>query len=246
MPFRVKDVLIVNATVIIGLLILLTFQSISSSFIETETSDFNKKWRDAVNKVNLTLTLLDDCKWLSDDRAAYEDWFLEIHTLYYEDGSEYKLYDHLSKEMEDEIQKNCAELTIQSLQEHNHLMLVEEEGFNLEYLTQMDSDGNIYTSEDADFDYDWTMQSMTYEESDYFRGIVTGPFYVNVINVVMILPFTASAIIASFNAFRKNEETNKASRAAVFSMGAGFCAMIIGFLIILVAFHQVYTPFLYQ
>jgi len=43
MPFRVKDVLIVNATVIIGLLILLTFQSISSSFIEAETSDFNKK-----------------------------------------------------------------------------------------------------------------------------------------------------------------------------------------------------------
>ena len=61
MPFRVKDVLIVNATVIIGLLILLTFQSISSSFIETETSDFNKKWRDAGNAMHLTLTLLDDC-----------------------------------------------------------------------------------------------------------------------------------------------------------------------------------------
>mgnify|MGYP007063824993 CR=1 FL=1 len=244
MPFRVKDVLIVNATVIIGLLILLTFQSISSSFIETETSNFNKKWRDLGMQMSSTFSLLDDCKLLNDDRAAYEDWFLEIHTMYYEDGSEYKLYDHLSKEMEDEIQKNCAELTIQSLQEHNHLMLVEEEGFNLEYLAQMDSDGNIYTSEDVDFDYDWTMQSMTYEESDYFRGIVTGPFYVNIINVVMILPFTASAIIASFNAFRKNEETNKASRAAVFSMGAGFCVMIVGFLIILYAFHQVYTPFL--
>ena len=244
MPFRVKDVLIVNATVIIGLLILLTFQSISSSFIETETSGFNKKWRDALNEVNLILTLLDDCKWLNDDRAAYEDWFLETHTLYSEDGSEYKLYDHLSKEMEDKIQKNCAELTIQSLQEQNHLMLVEEEGFGLGYLYQMDSDGNIYTIEDADFVYDWTKQSMTSEESDYFRGIVTGPFYVNVINVVMILPFTASAIIASFNAFRKNEETNKASRAAVFAMGAGFCVMIVGFLAILFAFHQVYAPFL--
>ena len=244
MPFKVKDVLIVNATVIIGLLILLTFQSISSSFIETETSDFNKKWREAGNEMNLTLTLLDDCKWLSDDRAAYEDWFLEIHTLYYEDGSEYKLYDHLSKEMEDEIQKNCAELTIQSLQEQNYLMLMVEEGFNLGYLDQVDSDGNIYTSEDADFDYDWTGQSITHEESDYFRAIVTGPYYVNVINVLMILPFTASAIIASFNAFRKNEETNKASRAAVLAMGVGFCVMVVGFLAILYAFHQVYTPFL--
>ena len=244
MPFRVKDVLIVNATVIIGLLILLTFQSISSSFIEAETSDFNKKWREAGNEMNLTLTLLDDCKWLSDDRAAYEDWFLEIHTLYYEDGSEYKLYDHLSKEMEDEIQKNCAELTIQSLQEQNYLMLMVEEGFNLGYLDQVDSDGNIYTSEDADFDYDWIGQSITHEESDYFRAIVTGPYYVNVINVLMILPFTASAIIASFNAFRKNEETNKASRAAVLAMGVGFCVMVVGFLAILYAFHQVYTPFL--
>jgi len=244
MPFRVKDVLIVNATVIIGLLILLTFQSISSSFIETETSGFNKKWRDAGNAGNLTLTLLDDCKWLNDDRAAYEDWFLETHTLYYEDGSEYKLYDHLSKEMEDEIQKNCAELTIQSLHEQNYLMLVVEEGFLLGYLHQIDSDGNIYTVEDADFDYDWTGQSMTYEESDYFNDVVSGPFLIHIINVVMILPFTASAIIASFNAFRKNEETNKASRAAVFAMGAGFCVMIIGFLIILDAFYQVYAPFL--
>ena len=244
MPFRVKDVLIVNATVIIGLLILLTFQSISSSFIETETSGFNKKWRDAGNAMNLTIWLLDDCKLLNDDRAAYEDWFLEIHTMYYEDGSEYKLYDHLSKEMEDEIQKNCAELTIQSLQEQNYLMLMVEEGFNLGYLDQVDSDGNIYTSEDADFDYDWIGQSITHEESDYFRAIVTGPYYVNVINVLMILPFTASAIIASFNAFRKNEETNKASRAAVLAMGVGFCVMVVGFLAILYAFHQVYTPFL--
>ena len=131
MPFRVKDVLIVNATVIIGLLILLTFQSISSSFIETETSNFNKKWRDLGMQMSSTFSLLDDCKLLNDDRAAYEDWFLDIHTVYYEDGSEYKLYDHLSKEMEDEIQKNCAELTIQSLQEQNYLMLMVEEGFNL-------------------------------------------------------------------------------------------------------------------
>ena len=108
MPFRVKDVLIVNATVIIGLLILLTFQSISSSFIETETSNFNKKWREAGNEMNLTLTLLDDCKWLSDDRAAYEDWFLELHTGYDEDGSTYRVFEDLSKEMEDEIKKNCS------------------------------------------------------------------------------------------------------------------------------------------
>ena len=43
MTFRIKDVLAVNSSVIIGLLVLLTFQSISSSFIENEVYDFNKK-----------------------------------------------------------------------------------------------------------------------------------------------------------------------------------------------------------
>ena len=245
MPFRVKDVLIVNATVIIGLLILLTFQSISSSFIETETSNFNKQWRGALTDTYVTWVLLNDCKLLNDDRAAYEELFLELHTVYNEDGSTDRVFEDLSKEMEDEIKKNCSELTLRSIEAVTMLMEIEAHGFYLGYLHQIDSDGNIYyTSEDADFIYDPTGQSMTSEESDYFNDIVSGPFYVNVINVVMILPFTASAIIASFNALRKNEETNKASRAAVFSMGAGFCVMIVGFLIILYAFHQVYTPFL--
>ena len=245
MPFKVKDVLIVNATVIIGLLILLTFQSISSSFIETETSNFNKQWRSAITDLNVTWALLDDCKLLNDDRAAYEDWFLELHTTYNEDGSTYRVFEDLSKEMEDEIKKNCSELTLRSIEAVTMLMEIEAHGFYLGYLHQIDSDGNIYTAEDADFIFDWTFgELMATVESDYFNDIVSGPFYVNVINVVMILPFTASAIIASFNAFRKNEETNKASRAAVLAMGAGFCVMIVGFLAILVAFHQVYAPFL--
>ena len=50
MPFRVKDVLIVDATVIIGLLILLTFQSISSSFIESEIAAMDKELRFAIRE----------------------------------------------------------------------------------------------------------------------------------------------------------------------------------------------------
>ena len=109
-------------------------------------------------------------------------------------------------------------------------------------MQQYDDDGYVYSWDNGDGD-EWAPDRYS-EESDYFDDIVSGPFYVNVINVLMILPFTASAIIASFNAFRKNEETNKASRAAVFAMGAGFCVMIVGFLSILFAFHEVYAPFL--
>jgi len=243
MPFRVKDILIVNATVIIGLLILLTFQSISSSFIETETSNFNKKWRDIMMLENVNWELQQDCKLLNDDRAAYEDWFVDFHTEYDEDGSiSFRAYDHLSKEMENEIKKRCSELVVEGLETYQRMIEVEYDGYYLNYLQQYDDDGNVYIWESGDGD-EWDPDRYS-EESDYFDDIVSGPFYVNVINVLMILPFTASAIIASFNAFRKNEETNKASRAAVFAMGAGFCVMIVGFLTILVAFHQVYAPFL--
>ena len=243
MPFRVKDVLIVNATVIIGLLILLTFQSISSSFIETETSDFNKKWRDIMMFEDVNWELQRNCKLLNDDRDAYEDWFVDLHTEYDDDGSiSFRAYDYLSKEVENEIKNRCSELVIEGLETYQRMIEVEYDGYYLNYLQQYDDDGNVYIWESGDGD-EWDPDRYS-EESDYFDDIVSGPFYVNVINVVMILPFTASAIIASFNAFRKNEETNKASRAAVFAMGAGFCVMIIGFSLILYAFHQVYAPFL--
>ena len=243
MTFRIKDVLTVNATIIIGLLILLTFQSISSSFIETEASEFNKKWRDIMMAEDVNWELQRNCKLLNDDRAAYEDWFVDLHTEYDEDGSiSFRAYDYLSKEVENEIKKRCSELVVEGLETHQSLVVVEYDGYYLNYLQQYDDDGNVYIWESGDGD-EWDPDRYS-EESDYFVDIVSGPFYVNVINVLMILPFTASAIIASFNAFRKNEETNKASRAAVFAMGAGFCVMIVGFLTILVAFHQVYAPFL--
>ena len=109
MPFRVKDVLIVNATVIIGLLILLTFQSISSSFIETETSDFNKKWRDIMMLEDVNWELQRNCKLLNDDRVAYEDWFVNLHTQYNEDGSiSFRAYENISTEMENEIKSGLS------------------------------------------------------------------------------------------------------------------------------------------
>ena len=102
MVFKVKDVLIIDATVIVGLLILLSFQSISSSFIETESSDFMREWYTVQNQYSSTLELLEDCKMLNDDKAAYETYVLKG--------------DSLSKEMEDEIKKNCSKWFIESLE----------------------------------------------------------------------------------------------------------------------------------
>ena len=88
MPFKIKDVLIVDATVIIGLLILLTFQSISSSFIQNESSDFMNEWYDVQNQYTATLGLLEDWNCIGDKiLQSLEQENIE------------NLYDHVSKEM---------------------------------------------------------------------------------------------------------------------------------------------------
>jgi len=240
MTFRIKDVLAVNSSVIIGLLVLLTFQSISSSFIENEVYDFNKKWRDLMMEDNVNYELQQNCNLLNKDRNAYEDWFVEFHGTYNEDGSFSPYYDYLSKEMENQIKNKCTELVIQGLETHQKLLEVSYDGYGLNYLQQYDDEGNVYSYENGD-EWDPTRYS---EESDYFRTIVTGPFYVNVANLIMLIPFTISAIIASCNVFRKNVETNKASRWSVGFMAGGFGALFVGLAIILMGFYDVYLPFL--
>jgi hypothetical protein len=240
MAFRVKDVLIVNATIIIGLLILLTFQSISSSFIESEVSAFNKKWRDEIDTMGVTDGFLTECKLLVDDRKEFEKMFLEYHSLENEDGTITRIIDSFTMEMEAEMKQKCTEYAIKSLEDYWNLIEIEKTGFNINYLSQWDEDGNELTLQDG-FEYDETVFT---DESSYFKKIVSGPLYVNVANVLMIMPFTVSAVIASFNAFSKNEEINKASRISVISMGVGFVIMIGGFLSILFAIYEVYVPFM--
>ena len=96
MPFKIKDVLIIDATVIIGLLILLTFQSISSSFIQTESSDFMKEWYEVQNQYAATLGLLEDWNCIGDKTAWEREFGDQVIPNVYN-------YDHVSKEMEGEI-----------------------------------------------------------------------------------------------------------------------------------------------
>ena len=232
MAFKVKDVLIIDATVIVGLLILLSFQSISSSFIETESSDFMREWYTVERQYSSTLELLEDCKMLNDDRAAYETYVLKG--------------DSLSKEMEDEIKKNCSKWLIESLEHERYLMLLDGWGYDFAYLQQVDEDGNVYNIGDASFNTE-----LAAVESDYFRGIVTGPLWVNITNIVMVMPFVFSAAVASFNVLRarlkeQDEETSSAGRWSVGLMGVGFIILFFGLIVIISGFYEVYSPFIEQ
>ena len=254
MAFKVKDVLIIDATVIVGLLILLSFQSISSSFIETESSDFMREWYTVERQYSSTLELLEDCKMLNDDRAAYETHILKG--------------DNLSSEMEDEIKKSCSKWLIESLEQERHLMKLNHWGYNFNYLQQRDGDGIIYTAgtqpEGGVADYfdtelnEWVYTEARFanfnpefgtERSDYFRNIVTGPMHIHIMNFIMILPFVFSGAFASLNVLYarwkgQDEETNTATNWSVGAMGVGFVVLFIGMAVILNAFLEVSEPFL--
>ena len=226
MPFKIKDVLIIDATVIIGLLILLTFQSISSSFIQNESSDFMNEFYGVQNQYTATLGLL-------------EDWNCVGENIE-------NLYDHVSKEMEGEIKKNCSKWIVESLEQERYLMELDDWGYSFNYLHQIDEDGNVYNITNSDF-----QPGLYLEESDYLNSLVTGPFWVNQWNVIMMFPFVFSAAWASFNVLYsrlkgQDEETNTASWISVGSMGFGFCVLFIGLIVILGGFYEVYTPFLDQ
>ena len=254
MTFKVKDVLIIDATVIVGLLILLSFQSISSSFIETESSDFMREWYTVERQYSSTLELLEDCKMLNDDRAAYETHVLKG--------------DNLSSEMEDEIKKSCSRWLVESLEQERHLMKLNHWGYNFNYLQQRDGDGIIYTAgtqpEGGVADYfdtelnEWVYTEARFanfnpefdtERSDYFRNIVTGPMHIHIMNFIMILPFVFSGAFASLNVLYarwkgQDEETNTATNWSVGAMGVGFVVLFIGMAVILNAFLEVSEPFL--
>jgi len=254
MTFKVKDVLIIDATVIVGLLILLSFQSISSSFIETESSDFMREWYTVERQYSSTLELLEDCKMLNDDRAAYETHVLKG--------------DNLSSEMEDEIKKSCSKWLVESLEQERHLMKLNHWGYNFNYLQQRDGDGIIYTAgtqpEGGVADYfdtelnEWVYTEARFanfnpefdtERSDYFRNIVTGPMHIHIMNFIMILPFVFSGAFASLNVLYarwkgQDEETNTATNWSVGAMGVGFVVLFIGMAVILNAFLEVSEPFL--
>ena len=237
------NVLSVNATVIIGLIILFTFQSISSSFIETESSNFILEWQRVQNELATQDSFLEECKILREDRDRYEQIFLQAHEFYFSDGSEGNLFDRLDENMEKKIRTYCDELVIKGMDKYLELQAIEDLGYHLNYLSLFDDYGNEYSYMNGYDYYEDYGVDVYIGESTYFYNIATGPLWVNITNMIMIFPFTISAIIASFNLMRHNE-SEKASKAAVMSMAVGFGIMLFGLVSIVSGILTVYQPFM--
>lgn len=189
-----SDVIQIDATVIIGLVILMSFQSFASPFIATEMNVFFERLSDLEVEYEKNRKLLLICE---DPEVA--------STM-------------VSEKVKSKFQDMCTDLMMEDLkliEEYNALL---KWGKNFGYLEESGP------------------------ETPFVLLAMWGPFYVNIINFAMIIPFAVSAIIESFKTIKKNEDPGNASPKGIKIMMTGFFLLIAGFLVIVTIFYLSAVP----
>lgn len=235
MGLRSADLLIIDATIIIGLLILLTFSSVSSPFVEIEQSEFMLEWYATQNELNKIENMLLECNMLKQDPTLFPKKLVKIFSenktdrggradgLFQQGTDSGELfYDY--NELQTKLYDRCEDQIIEQIEVEHTLNVLDKWGIEFYYLEE--KNGIV-------------------EESRYSKHLASGPFSVNVINLGMIFPFLISAIVDTIMNYRKNNsEEDVATKPGIILMAIGFTAMIIGLLIIMTEFYKASSPFL--
>ena len=207
------DVLETDAVLIIGLVILLTFQSVTSSFIENDIQTFFSDLRDMYVEQEEVDLILIDCH---DFEKNPEEFIERIKNYYTIDLSQYDisrdetvpLISNVGEEFLDVFRGNCVDASIRGMEIANRLVALENWGLAQGYLSE------------------------SYVSSDYFKDIASGPLSVVIINLVMVMPFAISAMIETVYARNKAEDDDKASQGGLWSMVIGFMTLVVGLIMI--------------
>lgn len=242
-----SDIIITDATVVIGLLVLLTFSSVSSPFVQSETSEFFQKWYDLKNEIKTNNELLTQCNDLREAVAnkaenennldAYYD-FEEVLVKKFHDSNQEQsnergitraLGDEPIKSIDDEISskmiERCAQLIVEGNEKITKLDVLNKWGKDFKYLKMNDKN--------------------EYVESDSFKERASGPFTINMINLAMMFPFVISAIFVSvFSSRNRGENDSGPSKGGLIFMTGGMAMLLIGLSIIGVYFYNAARPFL--
>jgi len=232
---RSADLLIIDATIIIGLLILLTFSSVSSPFVEIEQSEFMLEWYATQNELNKIENMLLECNMLKQDPTLFPKKLVKIFSenktdrggradgLFQQGTGEKELFFDYN-ELQTKLYDRCEDQIIEQIEVEHTLNVLDKWGIEFYYLEE--KNGIV-------------------EESRYSKHLASGPFSVNVINLGMIFPFLISAIVDTIMNYRKNNsEEDVATKPGIILMAIGFTAMIIGLLIIMTEFYKASSPFL--
>lgn len=229
-----SDIIITDATIIIGLLVLLTFSSVSSPFVETETSEFFSSWYELKNEIKTTNQLLIECKNFPNDSNQYKDNLrlkfkesnqVEVNPRMPTKGAGEAPLEFVPTDVMEALQERCKELVIEGNEKITKLDILNQWGKNFTYLVQRD-DGQFI-------------------ESRNMQERASGPYWINMINLGMIFPFLISAILDSVISHRrKDENDHSATKAGLVFMVIGLGSLIVGLSIIGIGFYNAAAPFL--
>ena len=222
------DLLITDATIIVGLLVLLTFSSVASPFGQEERSAFFADWYELQRTINAGDRALFECNvLLTNDAKMVESYDSAWSVGMNEIGEEYDtrgpIEDPRLTEYRKGIAWNCDTLAVDKFKLDKQLEELTSWGLEFNYLEENEESKIV--------------------ESKYHKDLASGPYSVNMINLVMIIPFLLSAIVDTIISSR-NEKNESASNIGLGLMILGFVTMIVGLGLIGISFYEAAAPFL--
>lgn len=225
MPMSRSEVIQIDATVIVGLLVLMAFQTAVPPTYSQQYNEVLTQLRETSIEQGRLVDLLDrhcdlfkEYDGLSEDTKNYEQYpypenFLSIQPFSFSDK-------YFNNNNQDDVKNSsCEQWKLEF-----HQVLLKRDGIR----NWVDALG---LTEEIEYEKGFTQ--MTY----YAVG---GGLMINTINLLLIFPFAASAVIAAVQSSSKKvgkdnvSQSDNSSRLAKKLMTIGFGSLIIGFIIILV------------
>jgi hypothetical protein len=242
-----SDIIVADTSAIIGLLLLLTFSSIASDFVESETSRFFGEWYGLKNQILTTNELLIECKDLQqavidlkndpDDDAAYNEFEDYLRNKFYDSNlpqpNERMIFrgtgdapiDSVNGDMIEELLKRCVTLVPEGNEQITKLQVLTDRGLLFGYLDK-NTDGDI-------------------GESRSMQERASGPLSINLVSLGMIFPFIISAILDAVFSHRRNDKNDhRATRGGLTFLVIGLGTLAVGLSLIGLEFYKTASPFL--
>jgi hypothetical protein len=225
----------IDSTIIIGLLVLLTLNTLSSPFVQGEQATFFDKWYEAKQDLRQIDKVLLECNTLLLDRDKSYDEFVAIAKS---DGidttdedyatrgpdDEMRIYEWF-EDYEENMKIRCGELPSERLELTKKLEVLDKWGIEFYYL-------------------DIDPETSQIVESKYHKDLSSGPFLTIMTNIGMIFPFLISVIADTIIKSRKKNDDENASKLGIGLMFVGFLVMIAGMGVIGYSYYEAAAPFL--
>lgn len=217
------EIIQIDATVLIGLLILLTFQTFTDVLLEAELEDTLQQLNIIDVEYKELVHLLNICKEHVDNFTIPD--YIDAPSSYA--GVDLTYTEEIIEHLPPTFYKKCdgwmerfAENEIAFI----NLGIWASERFTLEYVEY-----GFINEEFIPLPYDSVYGAIAQYNQQRFLFVIA----LNIINLAMVIPFAMSAIIEARNTFWKKDNENVASKRGYRFMVAGFIMIVVGLIAII-------------